>query len=94
MKTSCIAARKAHGILCTLAATFAAFAAFAVVVAAFAVEELMDLADSVLAYHFLEYFPHVVDCSLFLIRSSLLEISVSLPLPQEEHYAVLDHTVF
>jgi hypothetical protein len=71
VKTSCVAARKAHGILCTLAATFAAFAAFAafaVVVAAFAVEELMDLADSVLAYHFLEYFPHVVDCSLFLIR--------------------------
>ena len=51
METSCIAARKAHGILCTLAATFAAFAAFAafaVVVAAFAVEELMDLADSFL----------------------------------------------
>ncbi len=103
MKASCIAARKAHCILCTLAATFAAFAAFVavvavfaafvVVVAAFAVEELMDLVDSVLAYQFLEHFPHVVKCSFFLIRSSLLEISVSLPLPQEEHYAVLDHTV-
>jgi hypothetical protein len=57
-------------------------AAFAVVVAAFAVEELIDLADSVLAYHFLEYFPHVVQCLLYydLIHLSLLEISVSLPL--------------
>ncbi len=77
METSCIADRKAHGILCTLAAIFAAFAAFVVAVAAFAVEELMDLADSVPAYHFLEYFPHLVECgSLYLIHSSLLEISV------------------
>ncbi len=56
MVALCIAAGKAHDILCTLAATFAAlaFVAFAVLVAAFAVEELMDLADSVPAYHFLE----------------------------------------
>ncbi len=94
METSCIAARKAHGILCTLVATFAAFAAFVVVVAAFAVDELMDFADSVLAYHFLEYFPHVVERSLCLIHSFLLEISFSLPLLQEEHFTVLDHTVF
>ncbi len=64
------------------------------VVAAFAVDELMDLADSVLAYHFLEYFQHVVERSFYLNHFSFLAISVFLPLLQEEHCSVLDHKVF
>ena len=61
--TSCIVDHKDHDILCTLVAMFAAFAAFAEVVAASAADELMeeDLADSVLAYHFSDYFQHSCD---------------------------------